>query len=70
MMNYQCKDCGYRINPDTALRAGLVSKASYNSNFMIDPLKSWCEKKSTWIRDDDSCQNWISYMQYEGENNY
>lgn len=69
-MEKVCKECGHRINPDNALRAGLVSKQSYNANFIVDPMKSWCEKISSWIRDNDSCANWISWEVYEGEKNY
>lgn len=65
-----CKECGHRINPDTALNARLVSKKSYNTNFLVDPMKSWCEKSSGWIRDDDSCSKWVSWQNYEGEKNY
>lgn len=62
--------CGYRINPDTALRAGVVSQRDYNANFASNPLLSWCEKLGKWISDLNSCAAWISWTEYEGEKKY
>lgn len=62
--------CGYRINPDTALRAGVVSQRDYNDNFAINPIMSWCEDTRGWIRDYDCCDSWRPYTEYDGEKKY
>ena len=69
-MERKCNMCGYRINPDTALRAGVVSQKEYRDNFMINPVMSWCENMRGWISDQSSCADWLPYTEYDGESKY
>ena len=65
-----CSQCGYRINPETALPAGLISRAEYESEYVANPVKSWCEKRQGWIRDSDSCEEWTSWQVYNADDRY
>ncbi len=69
MTDKKCNQCGRRINPLTAKNAGLISASTYNE-FEINPALSYCELKRTMISDRDTCGQWISWKEYEGENNY
>ncbi len=66
----KCNMCGYRINPDVALKAGVVSRLDYDRNFTINPIMSWCDLHLCWISDNEKCSDWLSFEQYEGEKKY
>lgn len=66
MANKKCNQCGHRINPVLAKDAELISATTYNE-FEINPVFSYCEAKSSMISDHDSCDQWISWQEYEGK---
>lgn len=55
-----CNTCGYRVNPNTAKRAGLV-------DYEDDLLKDYCYYSRSYVRRQMDCSNWIDCSEVDYE---
>ncbi len=62
-MTKACNTCGYRINPDTARRAGLTSQ---KSPYLYD----YCYLSNDFVQRQRNCPNWVSYEELDYEKKY
>ena len=63
----ECRNCGYRINPEIMKEAGDISMENWES-YQTNPVESWCDYFRKMVPDSNrNCPHWISQSSHDSQ---